>query len=190
MPRQVSHGAGSRRPVYSGNRRVPGLYERKRADGVVVFEARYRQNGGPPKLVKLDAHNRTDAIAELEALKTDQRRGARVRTGSMIPTVREVAADWLAMLDGRVHHRDPAKRYSPRTVALYRQRVGTHVIPAIGDLPVDAVATDDIRRLVERLGRTHSAATTNGVLVIVSSLMRYAVRQRLIERNPCPRSRP
>jgi integrase len=186
MPTQVSQtGAASRRPVYSGNRRIPGLYERKLADRkTVVFEARYRRNGGKPKLVKLDASNRTDAIAELEALKTDQRRGAPVRTGSMIPSVREVATDWLTMLDGRIHHRDPAKRYSPRTVALYRQRIWTHVIPVLGDLPIDAVTTDDVRRLVERLGRTHSAATTSGVLVVVSSLMRYAVRAKLIERNP------
>jgi integrase len=185
MPDQVSQtGAASRRPVFSGRRRVVGLYERKRADGVVVFEARYRRGGGDPKLVKLDATTKTDAIAELEALKTDQRRGSPVRTGSMIPTVREVAADWLAMLDGRVQHRDPARRYSPRTTALYRQRVATHINPALGDLPVDAVTTDDVRRLVERLGRTHSAATTSGVLVVVSSLMRYAVRAKLIERNP------
>jgi integrase len=57
-------------------------------------------------------------------------------------------------------------------------------VPTIGDLPVDAVTTDDVRRLVERLGRTKSPATTSGVMVVVSSLMRYAIRQRLIERNP------
>ncbi len=185
MHERVSQtGSASRRPVFCGTRRVVGLYQRKRADGTLVFEARYRRNGGEPKLVKLDARDRTSADHELEALRTDQRRGDPVRTGSMIPSVREVASDWLAMLDGRVHHRDPAKRYSPRTVDLYRQRVGTHVIPAIGDLPVDAVTTVDVRRLAERLGRTHSPATTSGVLVVISSLMRYAVRQRLIERNP------
>jgi integrase len=75
--------------------------------------------------------------------------------------------------------------YAAQTpVDLYKQRVGTHIIPAIGDLPVDAVTTDDVRRLAERLGRTRSAATTSGVLVVVSSLMRYPVRAKLIERNP------
>ena len=36
------HGAASRRPVFSGNRRIEGLYERTLADGSVVYEARLR----------------------------------------------------------------------------------------------------------------------------------------------------
>jgi hypothetical protein len=40
MSTESSHGADSRRPVYSGNRRVPGLLERTLADGSTVFEAR------------------------------------------------------------------------------------------------------------------------------------------------------
>jgi hypothetical protein len=41
MTEQVSHGAGSRRPVYSGNRKVRGLHERTLANGTTVYEAGY-----------------------------------------------------------------------------------------------------------------------------------------------------
>src|SRR5690349_7041133 len=74
MPKQVSHGATTRRPVYSGDRRVRGLHERTLADGSPVFEARLRVNGKDSWIV-LDAKTKTDAIHELESLRVDRQRG-------------------------------------------------------------------------------------------------------------------
>ena len=37
MTAEVSHGAATREPVLSGNRRIPGLYARTRADGSTVY---------------------------------------------------------------------------------------------------------------------------------------------------------
>ena len=39
------YGVESREPVYSGTRRVPGLYQRRVADGGLVFEARLHRGG-------------------------------------------------------------------------------------------------------------------------------------------------
>jgi hypothetical protein len=36
------HGSLSRRPVYTGNRRIPGLYERRLVDGRIVYDAAVR----------------------------------------------------------------------------------------------------------------------------------------------------
>ena len=142
-----------------------------------------RRSRRPTTRVLLDAVNKTDAIAELQALRVDRRRGDRPRTGSLVTTVAEVAADWLASLDLRTKHRDPAKRYSPRTVALYRGRMEKHVLPTLGSIPVDELSVADLRKLVEKLGAKFAPQTTTQVISMTSALLRYAVRQKLVERN-------
>jgi integrase len=183
MPDQASHGADPRRPVYSGSRRVPGLFEHTRSDGQIVFTARLRQDGKPPKRITLDARTKSDAIRELEELRVDRRRGDPARTGSLVPTVSEVADAWLADMELRVHHRDPKQRRSPRTVALYRQRVEAHVLPTLGSRPIDEVRIGDVRRLITRLGTTLAPSTTTAIINEMSALWRFAVRERLVERN-------
>jgi integrase len=182
MTRRVSHGAESRQPVYSGNRRIPGLFARTRADGITVYEARVRLGGQRTRVV-LDANNKTDAIAELEALRTDRRRGAPARTGSVIPTVTDVTRDWLAALELRTHHRDPRKRRSPRTVALYRQRMEQHVLPTLGTYAIDELSVRDLRRLVDKLGGKLAPSTVTALINQMSALFRYAVKQGVVEHN-------
>ena len=43
---QAASHTASRRPVYSGNRRVPGLYERELANGTTVYDAALRLGDG------------------------------------------------------------------------------------------------------------------------------------------------
>jgi integrase len=179
-----SHDLGSRRPVYTGNRRVPGLYERTLADGSTVFDAALRL-GGRVRRRRLMAHTKTDAIAELRALQVDHERGEEHRSVAMAPTVAELASDWLAHLDSRIGHRDPRRRYSARTVALYRQRLRQHVLPELGHRPVNEVGLKDVRRLIDRLGLVGLApSTATGILGILSGLLRYGVKSGLLDRNP------
>jgi integrase len=182
MTKQVSH-SDPRTPVFTGTKRVPGLFEHTNAKGDTVFTARLRQDGGPPRRVTLDARNKTDAIRELEELRVDRRRGAPVRTGSLVPTVAEVTADFLAAMELRTHHRDPKQRRSPRTVALYRQRLEAHVLPVLGTRPIDEVTVRDLRRLIDKLGTKLAPSTTTAILVEMSAVWRYAVRQGVVERN-------
>ena len=178
------HGSLTRRPVYSGTRRVPGLYERRLADGSVVYDAALRL-GGKGRRHRLNATTKTDAINELRTLQVDYERGELHRSAAMSPAVGEVAADWLAHLESRVGHRDARRRYSARTVALYRQRLERHVVPALGSLPVADVTVADVRRLVDRLGRAGlSPGTVTSVVNITSGLFRFAVKGGLAERNP------
>ena len=83
----------------------------------------------------------------------------------------------------RTHHRDPKKRRSPRTVTLYRQRMHAHVLPTLGTYPIDELTVADLRRLIEKLGAKFAPSTVTANIVMLSSLLRYAVRQRLVERN-------
>jgi integrase len=180
----MTHGSLTRRPVYSGSRRVPGLYERTLADGSTVYDAALRL-GGKSRRHRLEATTKTDAINELRALQVDYERGEAHRSPAAALTVADVAADWLAHLESRVGHRDPRRRYSARTVALYRQRLHRHVVPALGTLPVAEVTVADVRRLVDRAGRARLApGTVTSLVNITSGLFRFAVKGGLAKRNP------
>lgn len=188
-----SYGAATRKPVYSGNRRISGLYERTLADGATVYDAALRL-GGKVRRHRLEAATKTDAIVELRALQVDYSRGETHRSAGL--TVNDLAADWLTHLTARIGHRDPRRRYSKRTVDLYRQRLDQYVLPEIGSRPVADVTLADVRRLVDRLGaaRRHSSksggksqlapSTVTGIVGILSGLLRFAVKSGQLERNP------
>jgi integrase len=182
MSQEVSHGARSRRPVYSGNRRIRGLHKRTLADGATVYESRLRIDGKDAKVV-LEARTKTDAIREAEALRVDRARGE-VRHRSLAPTLAELAAEWLEQLEARVEIRDERQRYSQRTVDLYRQRLRDHVLERLGRRRVDELSADDVRRLVDRLTR-HGLApgTVTSCVNILSGLLRYALKRKVVAHN-------
>src|SRR4051794_593874 len=122
---ETAHGAETRKPVYGGKRRIPGLYERTLADGSTVYDVALRL-GGTVRRHRLTARTKTDALAELRALQVDYRRGEQYRSPAAALTVTDLASDWLTHLESRVGHRDSKRCYSARTVALYRQRLDQH----------------------------------------------------------------
>jgi integrase len=179
----AEYGAATRKPVYSGNRRVPGLYERTLVDGSRVYDAALRL-GGIVRRHRLTASTKTDALAELRALQVDYQRGEQYRSPAAALTVSELADDWLAHLESRVGHRDPKRRYSTRTVALYRQRLEQHIIPALGSRAADHVIVTDVRRLIDKLGRDGLApSTVTSTVGILSGLFRYGVKNSVLKRN-------
>src|SRR5262245_18849316 len=111
-----THGASTRTAVYSGNRRVPGLYERTLADGSTVFDVALWRNG---KVVRhrLEARTKTDAINEVRTLRVDYERGELHRSTQLSPTISELAHDYVAYLRDRIGDPSPKQRRSPRTVA-------------------------------------------------------------------------
>ena len=183
MKASADYGAATRKPVYTGNRRVPGLYERTLADGSKVYDVALRL-GGTVRRHRLAARTKTDALAELRALQVDYKRGEQYRSSAAALTVAELADDWLAHLEARVGHRDPKRRYSARTVALYRQRLVQHIIPALGSRAATDVSVGDIRRLIDKLGLAGLApSTVTGIVGILSGLLRYGVKNGVLERN-------
>ena len=183
MTTEVSQSAVKREHVYSGNRRVVGLWQRRLADGTITYEGRLRIDGRD-KRVQLDAATKTDAIRELESLRVDRARGEQ-RHGSLAPTLAELADEWIEHLQARVGIRDERRRYSQRTVDLYRQRLDSHLLDRLGRCRVDEVTVDDVRRLVERLGREGLApGTVTSCVNILSGLLRFALKRKLIPHNP------
>jgi integrase len=182
MTHEVSHGAATREPVYSGTRRVRGLWQRKRADGSTVYEARLRLDGRDTTIV-LEATHKSDAIREQEALRVDRNRGEQ-RHRSVTPTLDELAAEWIDHLQSRVAIRDERRRYSERTVELYRQRLRDHVLDRLGRRNADDITADDVRHLVDRLTR-HGLApgTITSCVNILSGLLRYGLKRNVVAHN-------
>jgi integrase len=178
------YGPNSRRPVFTGNRRVPGLYERTLKDGTTVYDVHARL-GGKLRRHNLKARTKTDAIVELRALQTDYARGQVHRSPSAAVTLADLAQEWLTHLEGRTNHRDTKQRRSPRTVELYRQRLDQHIVPVLGHLPVADLNVGDIRRLIDQVsGKGLAPPTVLSTINITSGLLRYGMRVGVTDRNP------
>jgi integrase len=184
MTAQV-YGDNSRGPVFTGHRRVPGLSERSLKNGTKIYEVHARL-GGKLRRHTLKAQTKTDAIAELRALQTDYARGELHRSPSAgVVTVADLTQEWLADLEGRITHRDSRQRRSLRTVALYRQRLDQHIVPALGYLSVAEVNVGDVRRLVDVVSAKGLApGTVASIVNIASGLFRYGLRVGVTDRNP------
>lgn len=121
MSRSVSHGPATREPVYSGNRRIPGLYARTRADGSIVYDvasgsaARCAATGSPRP------PRRTPSPSS--ALQTDYDRGEEYRSPAAAVTVAELVADFIRHMRTRVADPDSKRRRASRGI------IGTRCAP-------------------------------------------------------------
>jgi integrase len=92
------------------------------------------------------------------------------------PTLTQYAATWLRGIEGLVR---------PSTVVAYTRRLELHVLPRLGDRPLDQIGVDDVATLVADLRRgSYSGSTISCVLVPLSRLFGHAARHGLIEVNP------
>jgi integrase len=179
----TAHGATTRKPVYTGNRRIPGLYERTLASGSTVFEAALRL-GGKVRRHRLEATTKTDAIAELRALQVDYSRGESHRSAAASVTLNDLAADFVTHMRTRIGDADPKRRRSPRTVRHYNDQLTLHVLPVLGHRPAADLTVADVRRLLDALAaKKLSPSSRTGLLSILSALMRYGLKQGIVERN-------
>jgi integrase len=192
---QTASHTAARRPVYSGNRRVPGLYERTLADGSTVFDAALRL-GGAVRRRRLQARTKTDAIVELRALQVDHARGEAHRSPAEGLTLNELARDYITHLQARINETDARRRRSPRTVEHYESQLRLHVLPVLGRHPVAELTVGDVRRLLDDLAmkrlkprgrqqeaRRLSPRSRGGLIGILSSVLTYGVRQGVVAHN-------
>jgi integrase len=175
--------SATRTPVYSGSRRVPGLYERTLADGTTVYDAALRL-GGVVRRRRLLARTKTDAIAELRALQVDHARGEAHRSPAEGLTLAELARDYVEHLRARTAETDPRRRRSPRTVGHYEAQLRLHVLPMLGRRPVADLTVADVRRLLDALAAKRlSAWSRSGLVSILSGVFSYGVRQGVVTHN-------
>jgi integrase len=154
-------------------------------DGSIVYEAQLPVvRGGQSRRIALKASTKTDAANELRALRVDLARGGSTPVGgSLRPSVADLAADYVSSLEARVGHRDPKRRLSPRTVVLYRDRLNAYVVTHLGNVRVDELNAGHLRRLIDKIGRTLAPGTVTSTLNIISGMLRYGVKQGVVQRN-------
>lgn len=74
----------------------------------------------------------------------------------------------------------------PTTLAMNRSRLQTHVLPRWKDWPLDAITHEDVQGWVKQMQQAGVGAPTIRTAVgLMSTVMRAAVRSRLINHNPC-----
>lgn len=182
MSTTTSNERWQRRPVYSGTRRIPGLYERDTSSGT-VYDAALRL-GGKVRRHRLEATTKTDAIAELRALQVDYGRGEQHRSPAAGLTLAELVADFAVHMQARVGDVDPKRRRSPRTVRHYSDQLRLHVLPVLGHVPAADLNVGDLRRLLDALAAKRlSPSSRTGIVSIVSALLRFGLKQGVVARN-------
>lgn len=178
-----SHGAATRRPVYTGSRRIPGLYSRELTDGSTVYDAALRL-GGKVRRRRLTARTKSDAIAELRALQVDAARGEEYRSSSAALSVEDLLETFVEHLRTRIGDPDAKRRRSARTVEHYRYQLARHVLPVVGQLPASDLTAAHVRRVLDAMAAKRlSPSSRTGVLTAVSSMLRFAVKAGIVERN-------
>jgi integrase len=100
-------------------------------------------------------------------------------TESQLPTVREWADVWLST----------RTRIGPGQHRRYRSQLDRVILPAIGHLHLDDVTGRHITDLLQKLrGDGLTDATCTRYFAALSSLFRYAVREKKIPDSPCDRT--
>ncbi|AWB88527.1 site-specific integrase [Salinibacterium hongtaonis] len=121
-------------------------------------------------------------LAEVEASKT---RGEWVDPTLSRTSVAEWSETWLA-----AH-----SNLKQTTFSAYEWILQKHVLPHWGSTPLAEVTHGDVQIWVTGLGDTLAPSSVRKMHVVFSGLMKYAVRDRRIPRNPCdgirlPRIKP
>lgn len=172
--------ARKRVPVESRGRRVPGLYERRTEDGRSIFEYRARLNG---RVVtrKLAAASKTEALVELERLRTESRSVDHPTALNRRLTVARLAERWRAAVEA-----DPA--YSPRTREDLHRRLELHIAPKLGRTKVCELDAYAVCRFARQLPPMR-AKTHRNVISVLSAMLAWAVAEGLAETNAVARAR-
>ena len=146
MAAPASHGAASRQPLTHNGRRVANVYVRLDANGNPRYEFQAKRNGKTTRLT-LEAKNPTDAVREANRLRvvSDER-------GFADGTLRLETLMQRFVAEARSGEYAPARGpLSASTLALYEQRLATHVLPALGhSTRARDVTTAHLRRLIDR----------------------------------------
>jgi integrase len=94
-----------------------------------------------------------------------------------VPTLRTF---WPRFLEGHAR----ANRQKPSGIASKEMIARVHLLPQLGDRPLDGISTERVQRLKATL-TTRAPKTVNNVLTVLNTVLKRAVEWGLIERMPC-----
>jgi integrase len=77
-----------------------------------------------------------------------------------------------------------ANRQKPSGIAAKEMIARVHLLPRLGDQPLDAISTESVQRLKATLA-AKAPKTVNNVLTVLNTMLKKAVEWGVIERMPC-----
>lgn len=87
-----------------------------------------------------------------------------------------------ALLDNWFQSKVPGWR--PRTQTLNRGLIKSHIVPALGDIPIEDVTPMHVQTMVSGISNAGKTPTANKCRALLFSAMKQAVRWEVIRRNP------
>ena len=94
-----------------------------------------------------------------------------------VPTLRAFAERFL---DGHAR----ANRQKPSGIAAKESIIRIHLLPLLGDRPLDRITTEAVQQIKGRLAE-RSAKTVNNTLTTLNMLLKKAVEWNVLESLPC-----
>jgi integrase len=154
---------------------------RPQRNGTVSWDVRYRLDGSSKSksFVSSDAAEKwarvVRQIGPTEAVKL---LSSGIKANG--PTVDEYAVTFIAAKSG----------LEPKTADHYRMFMSNHISPAFGDLPLEVVSAELVSKWVnEQAAKGAASKSIQNRHGFLSSLMRSALQDELIRRNPCTKTR-
>jgi integrase len=134
------------------------------------------------KLKEVD-RQRDCTLAEAVALQAEWRNeledgGNQVRQRVKL---QDYARSWLAIR---------LTRLKPSTARRYAEILDLHIVPGLGEIFLDALAQADITGWMMKEGKQHSPRTVGNFLRVLRALLRDAVAELELPRDPCARVKP
>lgn len=153
----------TRRRNYGSVRKLPSGH----------WQARY-WDAGDQKPAPRTFPTKADALAWLASVQTDQLRGTWVDPSAGKLTVGIFANEWL---QGRNDLRGT-------TLGKYRYLLGSHMLPALGDLELRRLAPSQVRSWYQELAGRHQTVADDAYRLL-RAILNTAVADELIIRSPC-----
>jgi integrase len=159
------------------------IVERRNAAGGLNRTLRFHAYG-KRRTVPLGVVARDEAERQLDYVLADVARGTWQPVGDApaasvavdVPTFHDYADQWWLLRQGQL---------APKTQTDYKWRLEVHLIPAFGEMRLDAITYDNVERyMAGKIGDGLAPRTVNMTLVLLGAILETAVERDLIGRNP------
>ena len=88
--------------------------------------------------------------------------------------LKEYAEKWLAR----------KRKLKPNTVVRYKKNLKEYILPCLGERALEEITVEDVQAMMDRYSYL-AQKTIKGAWTVLSQIMKYAVDDGLIKKNPC-----
>ena len=103
--------------------------------------------------------------------------------------LKDHVSQYYALLDKQVlnyqHNGKHGDKIRPARRECVKSHIKLHILPHLGDVPIDLIEPVDIFRLQEILRQKMLPQTVNPIIGTLSRMMKFFIVERLIRSNPC-----